>query len=713
MFVFIKIFERGIKMITELVLPQDRFSKTKLSDIKKKNFIFGKNGTGKSSIVECIQQQYSNEYDIKVFQGYEQIIADYGKLGLISLGVENVEIQKQIKELEFKIKELEADLDDTPGDRETLQKSYNKQEKVVNEIEDELDEFYRDSAKKLKEEYGNIVGPSYFKNHFLIDIKELREFSAKEVNDANKNIVQESIKTERLVGYSLSFINDLVDKVNQIRTMEILNVIELKFDNEQERKWVELGVGLHQDHNHCLYCGGIISNDRKNALNNHFNTVHRKLSEDIKSCQKQIEEGISFVNKLPLLEKINYLSIYENEVNELNARAGSIKKAVIEFLEKLKENLINKAENIFLVLPIIHEFGLEEVTSFTNDCHALYEKNRENVENLTVLKEKAKVIIRNDLVAERCREFNYAEKSLKLQVEKVELQGLKDKVDDKQKERDKLRTDVKTLQLQTVDEGKAAEYINRAIQGLGNQSFTLEKSEESCEKGVYKVRDHSGEIRGTETLSTGEKNIVAFLWFIQNLGNLNHLSTKKKVIIFDDPMNSNDDTAQYLIISELQNLLQDAKYQIFILTHNTHFYINTRYQWWKKDKQNKVTFRLIKRGNTSDVILINNEDSDIKTSYDGLWQEVKWLYEQDKPDYMLNPIRRILETYKKFNCIDDLFDGYNEAEKLFNVNSHSIDDLECDPNGKSRDEIVELVRQVFIKNRAEEHFRAHWGEDID
>ena len=48
---FIKIFERGIKMITELVLPQDRFSKTKLSDIKKKNFIFGKNGTGKSSIV--------------------------------------------------------------------------------------------------------------------------------------------------------------------------------------------------------------------------------------------------------------------------------------------------------------------------------------------------------------------------------------------------------------------------------------------------------------------------------------------------------------------------------------------------------------------------------------------------------------------------------------------------------------------------------------
>ena len=227
------------------------------------------------------------------------------------------------------------------------------------------------------------------------------------------------------------------------------------------------------------------------------------------------------------------------------------------------------------------------------------------------------------------------------------------------------------------------------------------------------VRNHSGEIRNTETLSTGEKNIVAFLWFIHNLQNLNHQSTKEEGIIFDDPMNSNDDITQYLIISELKNLLQKAKYQIFILTHNTHFYINTRYQWWKKDKQNKVTFRLIKKGNVSDVILIKNEDSDIKTSYDGLWQKVKWLYEQDKPDFMLNPIRRILETYKKFNCIDDLFDGHNEAKKLFSVNSHSIDDLECDPNGKSRDEIIELVRMVFENKGAEDHFKAHWGENIN
>ena len=712
MFILIKIFERGIEMITELALPQERFNKAKLSDIKKKTFIFGKNGTGKSSIVECIQKQYANKYDIKVFQGYEQIIADYGKLDLIALGVENVEIQKQIKELEPKIKELEAELDETPDGKDNLKKKYNQQINVVNKIKVELDEFYKESAKKIKDEHGNIVGSSYFKNHFLSDIKELCEYSAIEVNDAKKNIAQELIKTERLPGYSLSFINDLVDKVNQILTMEILDVIELKFDNEQERQWIESGVGLHRGHNCCLYCGSIISKDRKNALNNHFNATHRKLSEDIKSCKKQIEEGISFVNKLPLLEQMHYLSIYESRVNGLNTRACIIKKSVVEFLEKLQENLKDKEENIFSVRPIVHKFELEEVTLFTNDCDVLYEENCRNVKNLRVLKEKAKVIIRNVLVAEKCQAFNYAEKNLKLEAEKEEMQKLKANVDNKQEDLDKLREDIKTLQLQTVDEGKAAEFINKAIRGLGNQSFTLEKSEKSGEKGAYIVRDYSGEIRRTETLSTGEKNIVAFLWFIHNLKNLNNQSTREKVIIFDDPMNSNDDTAQYLIISELQKILQDTNHQIFILTHNVHFYINTRYQWWRRDKQNKVTFRLIKRGNTSDVILINNEDSDIKTSYDGLWYEVKWLYEQDKPEYMLNPVRRILETFKKFNCIADLFGDYKEAEKLFNVNSHSIDDLECDLNGKSRDEIREMLRIVLKNNGAEDHFNAYWGEDI-
>lgn len=75
--------------------------------------------------------------------------------------------------------------------------------------------------------------------------------------------------------------------------------------------------------------------------------------------------------------------------------------------------------------------------------------------------------------------------------------------------------------------------------------------------------------RSINTLSTGEKNIVAFLWFISSLeGNSNH-SINPKIILFDDPMTSNDDTCQYLIISELQRLIKkNSTDQLFIFTHN-------------------------------------------------------------------------------------------------------------------------------------------------
>ena len=233
-------------MITELVLPQDRFSKTKLSDIKKKTFIFGKNGTGKSSIVKCIKKQYANEYEIKVFQGYEQIIADYGKLDLIALGVENVEIQKQIKELEPKIKELEAELEDTPDGKDNLKKRYNQQENVVTEAEKEITEFYKKSASEIKVNNRTLVDSNYNKNDFERNVNNLEEFSEKEVDEAYKIYEQRDIKIEAQNEYSLDKINKLVKTVNKILLTEVIESIYLVFNSTKERIWLQDGISLHK-----------------------------------------------------------------------------------------------------------------------------------------------------------------------------------------------------------------------------------------------------------------------------------------------------------------------------------------------------------------------------------------------------------------------------------------------------------------------------------
>lgn len=76
---------------------------------------------------------------------------------------------------------------------------------------------------------------------------------------------------------------------------------------------------------------------------------------------------------------------------------------------------------------------------------------------------------------------------------------------------------------------------------------------------------------------------------------------------------------------------------------------------------------------------------------------------------MLNPIRRIIETYVNFNGQEDFYKTHKDAKNLFNSNSHYLSDFEADLNGKTREEIKELMRVCFNDNKAISHFNKHWS----
>ena len=60
----------------------------------------------------------------------------------------------------------------------------------------------------------------------------------------------------------------------------------------------------------------------------------------------------------------------------------------------------------------------------------------------------------------------------------------------------------------------------------------------------------------------------------------------------------------------------------------------------------------------------------------------------------------------------EAFYGENtNAKKLFDVNQHSIDDFEAEQNGRTKDEVKEILKQLFIQNGAEEHFNTYWKEN--
>ncbi len=78
----------------------DLFECKSLSLDKKLNFIFGKNGTGKSTLTNLINEQFKKTYDIRIFNGFDNIVGENKKLNAVILGEENNEINNQILQKE-------------------------------------------------------------------------------------------------------------------------------------------------------------------------------------------------------------------------------------------------------------------------------------------------------------------------------------------------------------------------------------------------------------------------------------------------------------------------------------------------------------------------------------------------------------------------------------------------------------------------------------
>ncbi|WLR79639.1 AAA family ATPase [Limosilactobacillus reuteri] len=701
-------------------LPNDRFSNSTFNNFKRKNFILGKNGTGKTTISKCIEKECNSKgIDVRVFNGYDSVIDSDGRLNTITLGKENTELQAQINEKKHNISELDKQINGDLGEGDVKHLFDNAQANFKSK-EKELEKLYKEGAKKIKDNHHEWTGPNYNKNDFIKDLElDPSVLSSDEVIKYRSEFSEPSLSLKEVNNtFSILPLREaLVESINNANKLLVTPIIEsssLEF-NDKQREWVKQGMTLHknaEEPTRCLFCGGIVTEERLTKLNTYFNEKLNSLYENIENATRKIRQNREEINTLSLLNYDMYYHDFQQNVMRINNTILQFKQEVSGIYDELLRLLNEKYQNPFTNYKE-YTLNIDDYDLIDRQIIDLNKKNNAYSKNINSEKEKA----RKNLILNEVAIFAKAKNltGIYLECKKLEnkFEQEKDNLDNVQQERNAEYYALKKLLEQTKDETIAANNINKLLSKLGDQSFSLVKVGD--QNGQYQIRNTAnGKIRDVMTLSTGEKNIVAFLWFLNDLSNTDKVS-QEKVIIFDDPMNSNDDTTQYLIISELQKLLRSDKIDtIFILTHNIHFYLNVRYKWWSKSGlSEKATFFLYKTKGVTTIQCIENKSQDIKNSYQSLWSELKWMYIQNEPDYMLNPIRRILETYMKFNGIEskELRSCDAEAEKLLNVNSHDIDDEYNDPNGKSVSQLIDILRRIFIDLNAEDHFKYYWDNE--
>ena len=695
---------------------------------KSVTVIFGKNGSGKSTLSKRIKETFSDE--CYLFNGFDGIVGEKKELNAVVLGSKNNEIEEQLKQKEAKKNEIENAIKAINRELEECDENGTKYEdnlfakrqqaiKVYDEQKAKIDRFYTDSARDIK----NLQSiPNYNMTYFKSDIENKKWLSDEERKN-NEELLKNSTPRHASLLEKTDFdpkkLSDTVDGILQKSVKEKIIIKRLQ-DNSKKQAFAREGLGIHERGEVCAFCGNPIADSVFDELEAYFSVGEVKAFEkEIADAINNVKTSRNTIDKMAIAVE-NFYPQFQTKIGELCGRFSNEKRKILFFLDRCIGALETKKGNLFKPSEPLKD-GIEtDFESIIRECNKVAEEN--NAIDVSHRLEEAVKALRLDKVWEFCEEFHYeteAEKLKNLEVRKKDSEdafGKKEKEkEDKEKEKNEILKEIETLRAKTEDVSILAQHINGKLRGYF--SFVLEYVGDREEKnGCYKIKGEtaSGGYRDVTTLSTGEKNIIAFLYFLETLKEADQKGQENKIIVFDDPMNSNDDAMQYVMTEELRRLCKERKDdRVVIMTHNGHFYIQLLYKSGKKAGR----VHLVKSSvNGVEFNVIEKEEDDIKTCYEMLWRDLRSVFESDKTssEMLKNQMRRIIETYTMFTCkekesfCNNVPDGF---QTLFDVGSHGLDDLEYAGESQEKEELLEIFKLIFEKNGAEEHFEYLWSQN--
>lgn len=737
----------------------NRFEDKEIDFSKSINIIYGKNGTGKSSICRLMKEQWKDK-EVCIFRGFNELLDENEKLNAIVLGEDNSKINKEVTSLEEEISEIEREIEEKKenieepeegDDRANLFTEKRDLENQKTKKENREDKIYTAGASKVKQK-GSLSlfdGKQYDKNNFKNDLKEAKEqgkLSKEEIKTLRETITV--VEKDNVDEINSVFI-DLKEEQKEIKSLlektvkPTENILELKND-PQKQEFAKAGLGCHKPNENCAFCGNVITKERYEKVKSYFSSDDIEAFEnEIKDKLKIIEENIKSEDENINIDEKLFYPEFQEKIKALKKEIMLVAQERRNVLNSLKSSLKEKKGKLFKKMDILNEKMPEDLKEKINEYNEIAKENNQYTKDLERNKEEARKKYRYHEINVFLKEKNKNNKNYDEELESIkgeiqtlegrieekdaEIREVKNKIDELNKDIDNKKKEKESLLADTKNTEILANNINNKIKSTVN--FSLYRKEENGQE-FYEIKEkidgREETTRPITKLSDGEKNIIAFLYFIESL-NEPDKKDREKIIVFDDPMNSNDDTMQYLITSEIENIVKSiysnkkdknigikSKDKLILLTHNAHFYLNNLGRLPGIDRDGGYSkYNIYKFMAIDGKIIIKKIDKaseDIKSGYQTLWESVVSFYEHKKPDLMLNPIRRIIETFCSFCAIskNDFYKGSKELKKLLDVNSHGIEDLEADLNGKTEEQIKDLLSEAFECNGHKEHFDQLW-----
>jgi wobble nucleotide-excising tRNase len=287
-------------------------------------------------------------------------------------------------------------------------------------------------------------------------------------------------------------------------------------------------------------------------------------------------------------------------------------------------------------------------------------------------------------------------------------------------------SEIKALQDKVTDVHKVLNDINRLLKSFGFSGFSLKPTADG--KGYRVIRPDGKPAR--ESLSEGERSFITFLYFFHLVGGSHDSdgAATKRIVVFDDPVSSMDSEVLF-IVSTLVRECCDAALepsshikQVFCFTHNVYFHREVSYG---RKAKTRYTYWMVRKPDNESEIRFFGSENPVKSSYQLLWDEIG--EKEPSPATVQNNIRRILEYYFQFNGstdvkrVADKFDDDDPDKKLalamvswLHSGSHTIADdvtyslVDQDTVGK----YLRVFRRVFEVESHGNHYEMMCSGDM-
>ncbi|WP_348774518.1 AAA family ATPase, partial [Fusobacterium necrophorum] len=313
---------------------KDVFEDKELEINRNITFIFGKNGTGKSTIAKLIEEQEKG-YDVRIFNGFDGVISENGELNAVILGEENTQIQKEISEKE---KEIEKETIKKEEVLKQIQEPENKADKNVftkfknaekewESKKQEMENFFTESASKIKrKDNPQIAKTTYNKKDFKEELKKAERLDENKIKEL-KEIIKQEIKNPVNICFPALNLENYLKKTNEIlatRVEEKTRISRLE-GNREKREFAEQGYHIHKKGDICAFCGNEIQDEIFVELEKYFSSDEvKEFKEKIQVEKGRIEETIKEIDNI-VIDKNQFYMEYEKEVEDLKEEFQSIK----------------------------------------------------------------------------------------------------------------------------------------------------------------------------------------------------------------------------------------------------------------------------------------------------------------------------------------------------------------------------------------------------